>query len=161
MEKAKFYATQAKENYLHYEHKEYGYNYRMSNVLAAIGVAQMEVLHERVTKKQQIFAWYKELLGDKVSFMPELKYAEGNRWLTTLLLKNESDVAKLIEYLQADHCESRPLWKPMHKQPLFKNAKVVSSGVSETLFARGICLPSGTQMEFNDVKRVCDIVVSI
>lgn len=161
IEKAKFYATQAKEDYIHYEHEEYGYNYRMSNVLAAIGVAQMEVLHERVMKKQKIFSWYRELLGSKVSFMPELKHAEGNRWLTTLLLKNESDVDKLIERLKTDNCESRPLWKPMHQQPLFKNSKVISSGVSEKLFARGICLPSGTQMSFDDVKRVCDIVVSI
>jgi len=161
IEKAKFYATQAKENYLHYEHKEYGYNYRMSNVLAAIGVAQMEVLQQRVEQKQQIFAWYKELLCEDTAFMPEIQHAQGNRWLTTLLLKEASDVDKLIERLDENSCESRPLWKPMHQQPLFKDAKVISNGVSEMLFEKGICLPSGTQMNFDDVKRVCDIVQSI
>jgi UDP-N-acetylbacillosamine transaminase len=161
IEKAKFYATQAKENYLHYEHKEYGYNYRMSNVLAAIGVAQMEVLQQRVEQKKQIFAWYKELLGKDTAFMPEIQYSQGNRWLTTLLLKEASDVDKLIKSLDENSCESRPLWKPMHQQPLFKDAKVVSNGKSEMLFAKGICLPSGTQMNFDDVKRVCDIVKSI
>ncbi len=160
IDKAKFYATQARENSLHYEHREVGYNYRMSNVIAAIGVAQMEVLSSRVKKKREIFKWYsKELKGD-VTFMPELNNTLGNRWLTTVLFKNKN-IDRVIQKLQEGNCESRPLWKPMHLQPLFSNAKAVLNGVSEDLYSRGLCLPSGTAMDRDDVKRICRIIKSV
>ena len=157
IEKAKFYSTQARESFLHYEHEEYGYNYRMSNVLAAIGVAQMEVLQERIDKKREIFSWYQEILGDKVEYMPELDKSIGNRWLTTILLKNKKP-SEIIEALEKANCESRPLWKPMHMQPLFKESKSLVNGVSQRLFEQGICLPSGTTMNKEDVKFVCKVM---
>ncbi len=159
IEKAKFYSTQAKEDELHYEHLEYGYNYRMSNVLAAIGVGQMEVIEDRIEKKREVFEWYSEELKDlDVEWMPELPGSCGNRWLTTLLFKEGASIDKIIEELNNDGCESRSLWKPMHLQPLFKDAQSVLNGVSEDLFERGICLPSGTEMTRDDVKRVCNLI---
>ena len=160
IEKAKFYATQAKEDYLHYEHTEVGYNYRMSNILAAVGVAQMEVLSQRVTKKREIFEWYKQELEDVVTFMPELKSSLGNRWLTTVLFENQ-DINQIIKKLGEENCESRPLWKPMHQQPLFKSSKAILNGVSDDLYKKGLCLPSGTQMKLSDVKRVCEAIKSV
>lgn len=156
IEKARFYATHAKEDKPYYEHTEYGYNYRMSNVLAAIGVAQMEVVEERVEKCREIFAWYKEELSDieEISFMPELTDTVGNRWLTTLILE-KTPPALVIETLQRHNIESRMLWKPMHLQPLFKDALCESSGVSEALFNKGVCLPSGTDLQREDVELIC------
>lgn len=159
IEKAKFYSTQARENVLHYEHLEYGYNYRMSNVLAAIGVGQMEVIEDRVNKKREIFEWYREELSDMdVEWMPDLPGSRGNRWLTTLFFKEGVDIDKIIDTLSQDGCESRPLWKPMHLQPLFKESSSILNDVSEDLFKRGLCLPSGTEMTRDDVKRVCALI---
>ena len=161
LEKALFLATQAKENHLHYEHVEYGYNYRMSNVLAAIGVAQMEVLEQRVNKKREIFSWYEEFLyEEEYIFMPELENSRGNRWLTSLTFKTK-DINNIIKVLEDNNCESRPLWKPMHLQPLFKDAISLTNGVSEKLFERGLCLPSGTTMTKDDVKMICDLIKSV
>jgi len=159
IEKAKFLSTQAKEPFLHYEHREFGYNYRMSNVLAAIGVAQMEVLAERVKRRREIFAIYREILGEKrgVALMPEIPGSSGNRWLTTLLLRH-TDPTIVIEALARADIESRPLWKPMHLQPLFKGAEAVVDGTSERMFQRGLCLPSGSQMSDDEVARVCSVV---
>lgn len=157
--KAKFLSTQAKEDYLHYEHKEFGYNYRMSNVLAAIGVAQMEVLGERVARRREIFALYQthlEGIGG-IEFMPEITDSRGNRWLTTLTLDG-TEPMKIIDALSRIEVESRPLWKPMHLQPLFKGALAVEDGTSQKLFESGLCLPSGSSMDDKDVERVCDAV---
>ncbi len=160
IKKARFYSTQAREPELHYEHIEYGYNYRMSNVLAAIGVGQMEVLESRVAKKRQIFEWYKEELeSEEVAFMPELANTRGNRWLTCITLKN-TPPRKIIDALQKEGIESRPLWKPMHLQKLFENNISFANGVSETLFNNGLCLPSGTALERDDIKNICSIVRS-
>jgi len=162
IDKAKFYATQAKEDKLYYEHIEIGYNYRMSNVLSAIGVAQMEVLQKRVDKKREIFEYYKEELSDIVDFMPELSNSKGNRWLTTLIFKDKNiDIYEVIEELNKGECEARPLWKPMHQQPLFKDSKAILNGVSDNLFAHGLCLPSGTMMSRKDIKRVCRIIKGV
>ena len=160
IKKAAFLSTQAKEPCLHYEHKEFGYNYRMSNVLAAIGVAQMEVLDERVARRREIFQIYKKTLEhiEEISFMPEIKESRGNRWLTTLLL-DKSSPQKLIDALDEANIESRPLWKPMHLQPLFKDAPMYANGISEDLFQRGICLPSGSAMTDKEVMRVCEIII--
>lgn len=159
IDKAKFYSTQAKEPFIYYEHNEYGYNYRMSNVLAAIGVAQMEVIEDRVLKKREIYEWYKEYLGDiqEISFMPELENSRGNRWLTALAFEKTgfNDVMKVLEEINV---ESRPLWKPMHMQPLFKDAKTYLDGTSEELFSKGLCLASSTTMTKDDVKMIGDRV---
>ncbi|MFA5233447.1 MAG: UDP-N-acetylbacillosamine transaminase [Sulfurimonas sp.] len=159
IDKAKFYSTQAKEPSVHYEHAEYGYNYRMSNVLAAIGVAQMEVIEERVAKKREIFEWYREFLGDvqEITFMPELENSRGNRWLTALTFE-KSDFNKVMKALEDVNVESRPLWKPMHMQPLFKDAKSFVDGTSEKLFSKGLCVASSTTISKDDVKMICDVI---
>jgi UDP-N-acetylbacillosamine transaminase len=159
IEKAKFYATQAKGPYIHYEHEEYGYNYRMSNVLAAIGVAQMEVIEKRVAKKREIFEWYQEFLSDidEVEFMPELPNSRGNRWLTALTF-SKTNYNKVMDALNKINVESRPLWKPMHIQKLFENAKCIVNGTSEKLFYQGLCLASSTTMTRDDVKMICDTI---
>ena len=156
IEKALFYATQAKEPCIHYEHLEYGYNYRMSNVLSAIGVAQMEVVEQRVTKKREIFSWYKEFLDDvdEVSFMPELPNSRGNRWLSAVTFEKTLHV-DVMQSLQKLHVESRPLWKPMHLQPLFKDSKKFVDGTSEKLYNKGLCLASSTTMNKEDVEMIC------
>lgn len=159
IEKAKFYSTQAKEPFIHYEHLEYGYNYRMSNVLAAIGVGQMEVIEERVLKKREIFGWYKECLQDvkEITLMPELEGTRGNRWLTALLFEY-SDYNKIMKALEEVNVESRPLWKPMHIQPLFKDSKAIIDGTSENLYKKGLCLASSTTMTKDDVTMICNVI---
>ncbi len=157
MHKAKKLSTQAKEEgYPWYEHKTYGYNYRLSNILAAIGVAQMEVLDDRIAKKRTIFSWYQEELKHCAMFMPEIAKSQGNRWLTTALF--ECDPLQIYEALKKEGIESRPLWKPMHLQPLCKDFAFYGKGVSEKLFAKGLCLPSGTQLSRQDIKEICQIV---
>ena len=157
VEKARFYSTQAREPFLHYEHKDYGYNYRLSNVLGAIGTAQMEVLEQRVIKKREIFEKYKKELAE-LEFMPEIANSRGNRWLTTALFKEKGAHLRVIEALAKENIESRPLWKPMHMQPVFEGALAFTDGTSEEMFARGICLPSGTAMQDEELARVVKIV---
>ena len=157
VEKARFYSTQAREPLLHYEHKDYGYNYRLSNVLGAIGTAQMEVLEQRVIKKREIFEKYKKELAE-LEFMPETLNSRGNRWLTTALFKEKGAHLRVIEALAKENIESRPLWKPMHMQPVFEGALAFTDGTSEEMFARGICLPSGTAMQDEEFARVVKIV---
>jgi UDP-N-acetylbacillosamine transaminase len=161
IKKAMFYSTQAKENYIYYEHVEYGYNYRMSNILAAVGVAQMEVINDRVEKKREIFQWYKDFLNDieQINFMPELENSKGNRWLTALTFE-KSDFNKIMKALENINVESRPLWKPMHMQPLFKNSKTYLNGTSEKLYKKGLCLASSTVMTKDDVKMICNVIRS-
>lgn len=158
IQKARFYSTQARENFLHYEHKEYGYNYRLSNVLGAIGVAQMEVLKERVAQKRAVFEIYKNELGDILEFMPELANSSGNRWISTGVFKQKGLNLKVIDALAKHNIESRPLWKPMHMQPLFKGALNFTDGSSEDLFLRGICLPSGSCLDIKTQQKIIDIV---
>ena len=157
VEKARFYSTQAREPFLHYEHKDYGYNYRLSNVLGAIGTAQMEVLEARVMKKREIFEKYKKELPE-LEFMPEIANSRGNRWLTTALFKEKGAHLRVIEALAKENIESRPLWKPMHMQPVFEGALAFTDGTSEDMFARGICLPSGSDMDEATQMRVIKIV---
>lgn len=182
VEKARFYSTQAREAEIYYEHEDYGYNYRLSNVLGAIGVAQMEVLDERVAKRREIWGWYEEFLGEKFSFLPELENSRSNRWLSTALLnfdeaemfkfeKVQSAAAKkpkihpkilaIIERLKSLEIESRPLWKPMHTQKVFEGAKCYLNGNAELFFTRGICLPSGTALTKSDVEGICGEVLKI
>jgi len=159
IKKAKHLSTQAKEpDFIEYVHKEVGFNYRMSNVLAAIGVAQMEVVEERIAKKREIFNWYRELI--EAEFMPELPNTRGTRWLTTIVFKNKNPF-EVMKKLRENQIESRPLWKPMHTQPLFREAKAYLNGRSEELFKKGLCLPSGTALTKNQVKEICEIVKSV
>ncbi len=159
IEKAMFYSTQAKGPFIHYEHEEYGYNYRMSNVLAAIGVAQMEVIEDRVLKKREIFEWYRKYLSDveEITFMPELPNSRGNRWLTALTFE-KTDFNKIMKALEDINVESRPLWKPMHMQKLFESCKRELDGTSERLYAKGLCLASSTMMQEKDVEMICKTI---
>ncbi|MDJ0954224.1 MAG: aminotransferase class I/II-fold pyridoxal phosphate-dependent enzyme [Acidimicrobiia bacterium] len=159
-------ATQAREPELHYEHVEVGYNYRMSNVLAALGRAQLSNIEERVGKRRALFARYVEELGDLpgFDFMPEAEYGLPNRWLTTLTIDPDQFGATrsdVIEALAADNVEARPVWKPMHMQPVFALARMFGGEVCERLFANGLCLPSGTDMTEEDIARVVSLVRSV
>lgn len=157
---ARHLSTQARDNAPHYEHTEYGYNYRMSNIIAGIGRGQMEVLSERIERRREIFDLYHKALCEieGISFMPELEGSIGNRWLTTLLLPEHISPESLRLSLEAENIESRPLWKPMHAQPLFQGTQGRLNGLSDTLFKRGICLPSGSSLTDNDVERIVSLV---
>ena len=158
IEKAKFLATQARDNAHHYEHSEVGYNYRMSNVCAAIGLGQLRVLSKRVIRKREIFNFYKDELSgiEEITFLEEPEGSFSNYWLTTILLDERGaiDREQLRLHLERDNIESRPLWKPMHLQPIFQNCRSYVNGVSEGFFNRGLCLPSGTNMSDADLKRI-------
>ena len=169
-ERARFLATQAKDDAPHYQHSEVGYNYRLSNLLAGIGRGQMELLADRVKRRREIFRWYQEHLAG----LPNLEVAPdteapgslANRWLTTVLLgpadppDNGSAFAVTPEILrwalEAHNIESRPLWKPLHLQPLFAGAPMYGGAVCADLFARGLCLPSGTALTEADLCRVAE-----
>ncbi len=161
IEKAKFWSTQAKEPARHYEHKDVGYNYRMSNISAAIGVGQMEVLNERIAKKEYIYNKYKEGFKDieAIEMMPVCEFGKPNYWLSVMTIKTESSIKPLdiILALEKENIESRPVWKPMHIQPVFEKYEYFNhndSGitVAEDLFDRGICMPSDTKMTDEDIE---------
>ena len=157
--KARFLATQARDDAAHYEHTHIGYNYRMSNVCAGIGRGQMEVLNDRVAQRRKNFEFYKEHLGGikGVSFLEEPESYSSNRWLTTILVDPSTSGTTREEiriHLEKDNIESRPLWKPMHMQPVFRDAPYYGSGVSEELFANGLCIPSGSNLTEYDLRRV-------
>jgi dTDP-4-amino-4,6-dideoxygalactose transaminase len=156
-------SQQARDPAPHYEHTEIGYNYRMSNILAAIGRGQLRVLDERVAAKRRIFESYQQLLGDLpgITFMPEAPTGRCNRWLTVIQIDpahfgTTSEQVRLA--LEAENIESRPVWKPMHLQPVFRGCRVRGGAVSERLFQLGLCLPSGTAMTPADIERVAGIV---
>lgn len=159
---ARHLSTQAREPAPHYEHIEYGYNYRMSNIIAGIGRGQMEVLEERISRRRDIFDRYFKAFGNRegVIFMPELASSRGNRWLTTLLLPEYLSPERLRVALEEENIESRPLWKPMHEQPLFKDAGRKITGVSNSFFERGICLPSGSSLSNKQQDRIIERINS-
>jgi len=173
IEQARFLSQQARDPAPHYEHTQIGYNYRMSNILAAIGRGQLRVLDERVQAKRRIFDYYKKALQDTpgIEFMPEAPYGKSNRWLTVILITPElfgTDRETVRLALEAENIESRPVWKPMHLQPVFgieKNlketypARVVGGEVAEDLFDHGLCLPSGTAMTDADTDRVISAIM--
>ena len=161
--KVRFWATQAREPARHYEHKEIGYNYRMSNILAGIGRGQMKVLEQRVEQKRKIFEYYQEHLGDLegISFMPVHEDERANCWLSVIQIAEDCPVKPLdvMEALEQGDVESRPVWKPMHLQPVFAGCDYIDhGGVAETLFNRGVCLPSDTKMTEADLERVCGMI---
>lgn len=159
-------ATQAREPQPHYEHREIGYNYRMSNVLAAIGRAQLQVLEERVRARRRNFDFYLQALGDLpgLTFMPEAPWGVHSRWLTCLLLDPAefgADREAVRLALEAENIEARPLWKPMHMQPVFARCERVRGAVAQDLFDRGLCLPSGSNLTEGDLDRVARTVRSM
>lgn len=161
--KVKFWATQARDRAPHYEHSEMGYNYRMSNIVAAIARGQLRVLDDRVRRKREIFLGYRNLLEDLrgLVFMPKAEYGKSNCWLTCITVnKNEfgADRETIRLVLEESNIESRPLWKPMHMQPLFEGAAYSGGKVAEELFENGLCLPSGTAMTHEDISRVAGII---
>ena len=151
-QKAIFLATQAKEPFLHYEHKTVGYNYRMSNISAGIGRGQMTVLEDHIHHHKHVHELYKELLKDVVVQDNPNADFDSNFWLSTILLKKEIDTEALCLELDRQGIEARPLWKPMHLQPVFKDAPAYVNGVSERLFKTGLCLPSGPWVTDGDVR---------
>ena len=159
-------ATQARDRAPHYEHSEIGYNYRMSNVLAAIGRGQLRILDDRVEARRRNFEYYSETLGDipGLDFQPEAEWGRHTRWLTTLTVDSRqygATSATLRQALEASNIEARPVWKPMHLQPVFREFPVVGGSVSEDLFNRGICLPSGSSLTEEELERVCQVVRSV
>ena len=161
--KVRFWATQAREKARHYEHKEIGYNYRMSNIVAGIGRGQMKVLNQRIEQKRHIFAYYQEHLGDLkgLSFMPLHENERANCWLSVIQLAPDCKVRPLdvMVALEQGDIESRPVWKPMHMQPVFADCDYINNGkVGESLFENGVCLPSDTKMTDEDLKRICTII---
>jgi dTDP-4-amino-4,6-dideoxygalactose transaminase len=163
-ERARYLATQARQPVPHYEHWDVGYNYRLSNLLAAIGLGQMDVLDQRVQERRSIAMYYQEHLADVsgITFMPEPEFVRASRWLTCILVDPQAygeDTNALRLRLEKANIESRPLWKPMHLQPVFKGCDTVGGGrVCEGYFARGLCLPSGTGMTRSDLERIVSVI---
>jgi len=164
LQKARFWSTQSREPVRHYEHLEIGYNYRLSNILASIGRAQFNKLEDRITTKRKIFENYKDALKyyPGLKFMPDAGYGRVTRWLTTLTVHPDEcgkTRDELIDAMEAENIEARPVWKPMHRQPLFSKCRFYSHlseppSISDNIFEHGICLPSGTGMSEEEQLRV-------
>jgi pyridoxal phosphate-dependent aminotransferase EpsN len=165
IERVRFLASQAKDPAPHYEHSTVGFNYRMSNVLAAIGRAQLRLLPERVAARRGNFDFYKEALGavPGLSFMPEAAYGMSTRWLTVIQV-DEAEFGATAEdirlHLERSEIESRPVWKPLHLQPLFEHCRRVGGAVAEHLFRHGLCLPSGSSLTEGDRLRVVETLLA-
>lgn len=168
IEKVRFWATQSREKARHYEHKEIGYNYRMSNIVAGIGRGQLKVLDLRIKKKTEIYNRYKEgfkYIAD-IEMQPIPVDSKPNHWLSVITLKENSKVKPLdiMEALEKENIESRPVWKPMHIQPIFKNydfVKITEKPVSEELFEKGVCLPSDTKMTEEEQDEIIEIIKNL
>lgn len=164
IEKARFLATQAREPEIHYEHREIGYNYRLSNVSAAIGVGQLEMIEQKVARRRSIFQRYLEAFArlPGVAFMPEPQWSRCTRWLTTITVDPAMtgiDRSRLIEACGVADIEARPLWKPMHLQPVFAGSEFIGTGFCQNLFETGLCLPSGSGMRDDEQERVIEVVL--
>lgn len=158
-------SQQARDPTPWYEHSELGYNYRMSNILAAIGRGQLEVIEERVVRRRAVYEAYHAHLGriPGISFMPEASYGRSNRWLTVILIDPAAfgkDTQAVREALERENIESRPVWKPMHLQPLFKGRRMRGGRIAEEIFQKGLCLPSGSAMTAEEIERVSRIVAT-
>lgn len=163
VDRARFLATQARDPAPHYEHSTIGFNYRLSNISAAIGRAQLRVLDERVAARRAVFERYRTALADLpgITFMPEATFGHSTRWLTCVVVDAAAFGASREDIrlaLAAHDIEARPVWKPMHLQPVFKACRVRGGTVCEALFDRGLCLPSGSNLGIDDQARVIDIV---
>ncbi len=163
IEKSRFWATQARDAAPHYEHSEVGFNYRMSNVLAAIGRGQLRVLEDRVTARRRNCAFYEAALADLpgLRFMPEADYGRCTRWLTCVTIDAQQagvDREQVRQSLGEKNIEARPVWKPMHLQPIFQECPNFGGAVGDRLFANGLCLPSGSNLTTSDLERVVEAV---
>lgn len=161
--KARFLATQARDEAAYYQHSEVGYNYRMSNISAGIGRAQLEVLDQRIKQRQANYAFYHEVLSTVpgVHFQPEPPGFISNRWLTVIRIdpgQSRTESETIRQRLESHDIESRPVWKPMHLQPLFKDAPYFGGAISEQLFTEGLCLPSGSALLHDDLHLVCNLI---
>ena len=166
VERARKLATQARESGAEYEHRKIGYNYRLSNVLAAIGRGQLELLASHVESCRRNFDHYVEALADLpgVAFQPEASWGRPTRWLSALTFDPATfgaDREAVRSALAAENIEARPLWKPMHQQPAFEGCELVGGSVADDLFQRGLCLPSGSRLADTDLERVCDTVRAV
>lgn len=164
--KAKFLATQARDPAPHYQHSEIGYNYRLSNVLAGIGRGQLQVLNQRVAARRRNFEIYQSALGDLpgIEFMPEANFGHSTRWLTALTVATEAfgaDREYIRLQLAKQQIEARPVWKPLHLQPVFSECECIGGEVGEDLFVRGLCLPSGSNLTDEDLERVISVIKAI
>lgn len=161
IEKARFWSTQSREAFPWYEHEEIGYNYRLSNILAALGRAQLERLPEMIARRRRIRAMYTEMLAglEGVVVTPDPPWGTGNSWLTTVTLDKDlrpGAPTRIREALQSQNIESRPIWKPMHQQPVFRDNEAHLTGVADRLFDEGLCLPSGVGLTDSDIERVAN-----
>ena len=161
--RAKFLSTQARDPAPHYQHSQIGYNYRMSNLLAAVGRGQLARLGEKIVARKRIKERYKDALGSLpgITFMPDAAYGEPNHWLTVILIEPSlfgADREAVRLALEAENIESRPVWKPMHMQPVFKGRRMRGGTVSEEIFEKGLCLPSGSGLVPADQLRVIDVI---
>jgi dTDP-4-amino-4,6-dideoxygalactose transaminase len=160
IDKVRFWSTQARDKARHYEHSELGFNYRMSNVVAGVGRGQLKVLDQRVAKKQYIYEYYKNSLKEisDVEFMPINEWNSPNCWLTSIVLKGNVRPIDVIEALEKENIESRPIWKPMHKQPFFEQYDYVGDNVGEYIFNNGLCLPSDTKIKDEQLDEIIRII---
>lgn len=164
IDKAQFWATQAREPEVHYQHEDIGYNYRMSNIVAGVGRGQLKVLEDRVQQKRHIFETYKEGLKDieEISFISEMDDERANYWLSAILIESDTVTPKMIYDALADNnIESRPIWKPMHMQPVFEKYDHVGAAVSEEYFEKSLCLPSDTKMTDEQLELVIEIIIDL
>jgi len=164
--KAKKLSTQSREEALHYEHAQVGYNYRLSNILAALGRAQLKSLDQYVEKRRKIFNYYYNNLKDieGIRFMPEIENGRSTRWLSVVLMENTNHekIEDIIRSFSGENIEIRPIWKPMHLQPAFKGAAFYHNGqkpISASLFEHGLCLPSGSDLSKSDLNRIIDLLI--
>ena len=161
--KARYLATQAREPAPHYQHVQVGYNYRLSNILAAIGRGQFEKLDRKIEKRRAVNRYYRDVLGGLpgLAFMPEASFGRSNCWLTVILIEPDRfglDREGLRLALEKENIEARPVWKPMHLQPVNRDARIRGGTVSADLFNRGLCLPSGNQLNDDDLERITGII---
>lgn len=166
VEKARFLATQARDPAPHYQHSEIGYNYRLSNVLAGIGRGQLRVLEDRVEARRRNFDFYKQALGNLpgIEFMPEAAFGRATRWLSCLTIDPAAfgaDREQVRLALAEEKIEARPVWKPLHLQPVFANCECIGGAVSEELFEHGLCLPSGSNLTDEELERVTSAIAQI
>jgi pyridoxal phosphate-dependent aminotransferase EpsN len=164
MYQARFLATQARDPAPHYQHSQIGYNYRLSNVLAGIGRGQLQVLSDRVAARRHNFAVYQQALGDLpgIEFMPEVPFGQSTRWLTCLTIDPHlfgCDREQVRLSLADQNIEARPVWKPLHLQPVFAGCECIGGNVAEFLFERGLCLPSGSNLRSEDLDRVIHTII--
>ena len=160
IEKVRFWSTQSRDKARHYQHSEIGYNYRMSNVVAGIGRGQLKVLDERVGKKKYIYNFYKKEIGSLlgVKMMPINEWNEPNCWLSVITVEGKIKPLDIMLRLEDENIETRPVWKPMHMQPVFEKYDFIGEGISEKLFENGVCLPSDTKMTDEDLNRVVRLI---